>query len=75
MAASHRIDTIFSSLNRLTFMIHLVEPLSQIFTDPKIPGQVNYPDAERKKIAVKMVDIFGNDTMTIMEVSPGKADV
>ena len=26
----------------------------------------------RRKIAVKVVDIFGNDTMTIVEVSVGK---
>jgi hypothetical protein len=30
-----------------------------------------YPDAARKKIAVKVVDIFGNDTMTIVEVNVG----
>ena len=27
---------------------------------------------ERRKIAVKVVDIFGNDTMTIVDVSVGK---
>ena len=26
----------------------------------------------RRKIAVKVVDIFGNDTMTIVDVSVGK---
>jgi DNA modification methylase len=31
-----------------------------------------YPDAARKKIAVKVVDIFGNDTMTIVEVNVGQ---
>jgi DNA modification methylase len=31
----------------------------------------DYPDAGRKKIAVKVVDIFGNDTMTIIEVNVG----
>ncbi|GFH62716.1 MAG: type III restriction-modification system subunit M [Candidatus Desulfovibrio kirbyi] len=29
-----------------------------------------YLDGVRKKIAVKVVDIFGNDTMTIIEVTP-----
>jgi hypothetical protein len=29
--------------------------------------------AGRRKIAVKVVDIFGNDTMTIVEVSVGKS--
>jgi DNA modification methylase len=31
-----------------------------------------YPDKGRKKIAVKVVDIFGNDTMTILDVNIGK---
>ena len=34
-----------------------------------------YPDAARKKIAVKVVDIFGNDTMTIVEVSVGQGEL
>ncbi len=29
-------------------------------------------DPGRRKIAVKVVDIFGNDTMTIVDVSVGK---
>ena len=29
-------------------------------------------DKKRVKIAVKVVDIFGNDTMTIMDVAVGK---
>ncbi|MDR2503004.1 MAG: site-specific DNA-methyltransferase, partial [Deltaproteobacteria bacterium] len=32
-----------------------------------------YPESGRKKIAVKVVDIFGNDTMTILDVNIGAA--
>jgi hypothetical protein len=35
----------------------------------KIQGQRH---AAERKIAVKVVDIFGNDTMTIVDVSVGK---
>jgi hypothetical protein len=48
----------------------------QVQSDPIVPGLLLTPlfecDPGRRKLAVKVVDIFGNDTMTIVDVSVGK---
>ena len=42
-----------------------LQDLRIFFEDPVIPDN----GAGRRKLAVKVVDIFGNDTMTIVEVT------